>query len=251
MKEDQNNSAGPDEPSTMGEDTAKIKILEEIESLVNIPGIQEYFFRAILEARHIFHDKIKDYELQKVKNESYKKEAGEVSEISNASKKSMTYFFELNRGEDSQDEAGSGWDLDKCKLPPDAKEIKMVLNDFKKKVEEYEIAPHRIQDEPFQLHPDKWFNIRFTKSSPTRVVGFVKEAEDAGEKAREKQKKEAEGKFILKRYGNMRKLATRESRPLEHEEFQEFLQANKEFAEDVYFSINMKRASELGPEIPS
>jgi hypothetical protein len=250
MKEDQNNSTGPDEPSMGDEDTGKIKLLEEIESLAYIPEVHDYFYRALLEARHIFHAKIKDYELQKLKNGPHKKEAEEVPDLENASKKSMTYFFELNRGEDSRNELGSEWELEKCKLPPDAKDIKMVLNDFKTKVEEYEIAPHRIQDEPFQLKShDKWFNIRFTKSSRTRVVGFVKEAEDAREKAKEKQKKEEEKKFVLKSNGNMRKLATKESRPLEQEEFQEFLQNNKEFADDMYFSINMKRASE--PELPN
>jgi hypothetical protein len=244
-----NNSNVPDDPSIGDEDSGKIKILQEIKSLVNIPEVHDYFYRALLEAKHIFHAKIKDYQLQEVENNSYKKEAEEVPDLQSAPIKSMTYFFELNRDEDSTDEAGSGWQLEKCKLPPDAKDIKMVLNEFKKKVEEYEIAPHRIQDEPFQLQPNKWFNIRFTKSSPTRVVGFVKEAEDAREKAKEKQKKEEVKKFVLKRYGNMRKLAIGESRPLGHEEFQEFLQGNKEFAEDLYFSINMKRASD--PELPN
>ena len=67
--------------------------------------------------------------MQKGKNNSYKKEAEEVPDLQSASKKSMTYFFELNRDEDSNDEAGSGGQLDKCKLPLDAKDIKIVLND--------------------------------------------------------------------------------------------------------------------------
>ena len=47
----------------------------------------------------------------------------------------------------------------------------------------------------------------------------------------------------------MRKLATGESKPPDQEEFQKFFQDNKEFADDIYFSINMKRASE--PELPN
>jgi hypothetical protein len=240
MKEDQNNSTGPDDPSAMGVDTAKIKILEEIESLLTIPGVQEYFFRAVLEARHIFHEKIKDYELHEVKNKSGKKEAEDTS------KKNMTYFFEMKKNEDPETSPDSIWVLDKCKLPPDAKDIKMVLNDFKTKVDHYEIAPHRIQDEPFQLQPlDKWFNIRFTKSSPTRVVGFVKEAEEAREKAKEKQKEEEEKRFVIKRNGSMVKLSTSAKRNLEKKEIEELMQDYPEYTDNMVFSIEMKRQSEF------
>lgn len=175
--------------STPSYDTST-KIIEEIQGLLKIPEIREYFFRALLEVRNIFKDEIEDYQHKEVKNKSDENKVEEVPDHPHSLKRSKTYFFEMNKVEDPGSDTGFMWILEKCKFPTDEEAIQMVFNHFKKVVDEYEVAPHRIQVELVEFPPQgKIFHIRFTKSSPTRIVGFVKEAEEVQKKVIEEREK--------------------------------------------------------------
>jgi len=163
--------------STPSYDTST-KIIEEIEGLLKIPEIREYFYRAVLEVRNIFKDEIEDYQPKEVKNKSGENKVGKVPDHPHSLKGSKTYFFEMNKVEDPGSDTGFKWILEKCKFPTDGEAIYTLFNDFINKVDGYEIAPQRIQDELVHLqHQDKWVNIRFTKSSSNRVIGFMKEVQ--------------------------------------------------------------------------
>jgi hypothetical protein len=232
-----------DESTGYWEDTSRIKIIEEIKQLSNIPEIREYFFRALLEARHIFKYKIEAH--RGLKNNPPGIEPEKIPGFSHALK-SKPFFFELSRSKDLEAESGCSWKPDKCNLPPDEEAMKTVFNDFIKKIEEYEIAPHLLQDERVHFQPlNKWFLIRFTKSSPTRVVGFVKEVEEDQEKLKGGQKKEEEKKFVKKVNRSMLKIDPNVTISIKREELEEFLRSNHEFTDDMVFLLNMKRQSEF------
>lgn len=242
----------------LGGDTSRIEMIEEIAILSKIPEIEEHFSMALLKAKQIFKDKIKEFyrlndniesESSKDKPEEMKKE--EIPGLSKAFEKSKTYFFELTRDSDPGSESGFKWKLGKFKLKnkADGKIVSIIFDDFIKNVDHYEVNPQRIQDEILDVPSlNKKFQISFTKSSPARVVGFVKEAKSVEEKPGEKGKKEkAEEKFVVRRNRNMLKLNTTGSKNLEmeKEELEELLQNNPEFMDEMLFSIRMKQEASL------
>ncbi|NIM17360.1 MAG: hypothetical protein GTO45_35590 [Candidatus Aminicenantes bacterium] len=91
--------------------------------------------------------------------------------------KSKTYFFELSRFKAPNREFGK-WELEKIKFEAGKDIVDKIFSNFSEKIDEYEPDPNQIQTEIVDL-PDlgRSFQINFTKSSDTRVVGFVKEIE--------------------------------------------------------------------------
>jgi len=237
----------------LGGDTSRVELIEEIAELSKIPGIEDYFLRALFEAKQIFKDKIREFYRLKdnFESESSKEKPEEVKaemipELSKAFEKSKTYFFELTRIEDQETKSGFRWELGKFKLKnkADGKVVDIIFDDFIKNVDQYEVTPQRIQDEIVDVPSfDKKFQISFTKSSTTRVVGFVKEAKPVEEKPDEKGIEErAKKRLVMRSNRNMLKLSNTWENPLEKEELEELLQYNPEFTENLIFSIRMKRA---------
>jgi hypothetical protein len=243
----------------LGGDTSRVEMIEEIAALSKIPEIEEHFSQVLLKAKQKFKSKIRDFyrlndniesEISKKKPEE-KKEKG-IPELSKAFEKSKTYFFELTRVEDPGKEPGFKWQLGKFKLKTkdDGKVVSIIFDDFIKNVDHYEVTPQRIKDEIVNVPSlDKKFQISFTKSSPTRVVGFVKEVKSIEEKSGEKGKEEkAEEKFVVRRNRNMLKLDTTVRKNLERmekEELEELLKYNQEYTDKLLFSIQVKRACDL------
>lgn len=241
----------------LGGDTSGVEMIEKIAELSKIPEIEEYFSQALLKAKQIFEDKIREFyrlndniegESSKDKAEEMKKEG--IPELSKAFEKSKTYFFELTRIEDHQAESGFKWELGKFKLKnkADGKIVNIIFDDFIKNVDQYEVTPKRIQDKIVEVPSlDKKLQINFTKSSPTRIVGFVKEYREVEEKSGKKGEEEKEEKFVLKRNRNMLKLnlTVRESMEMEKEELEELLKNNPEFMDSMLFSIRMKQEASL------
>lgn len=223
----------------------KTMIIDEIAELAKIPEIEDYFAGVLLEVKKKFRDKINEYRLKEnIKNESptdklEQLEEEEISELSEAFKKNKTYFFELIRVEDPGREPAFRWEVEKFNLKTRAngKIKKIIFDDFIRNVDRYEVTSSRIQDKIVDIpFLDKKIQINFTKSSPTRVVGFVKE-----------YKEKAEEKFVLKRNRNMLKLNTtvRKHQEMGKEELQELLQTNPEFMDSMLFSIRMKQEASL------
>ena len=183
----------------LGGDLSRIEMLEEIANLSKIPEIEDYFSQALLEAKEKFQDKIKECHRLKgnLKTESSKdkpeemKEEG-IPEISKAFEKGKTYFFELTRVEDPGSETRFRWELGRFKLKNKAhvKIMDIIFDDFINHLDQYEVTSHRIQDEIVDVPSlGKRFHICFTKSSLTRMVGFVKEAEEVQERVIEEREK--------------------------------------------------------------
>lgn len=246
------NSKSTDGMPHLGGDTDRIEMIEEIAELSKIPGIKDHFLQVLSGVKQKFQVKIKEYYRLKdnIKSESSKDKPEErkeevIPELSKAFEKSKTYFFELTRAEDPKKEPGIKWELGRFKLKANGKVVSIIFNDFIKNADQYEVTPHRIQDEIVDVPSlDKKFRINFTKSSPTRVVGFVKEYKKVEEKVGEKGKEEAEEKFVVKSNRNMLKLDTSVKKNLEmkKEELVELLQNNPEFMDNMLFSIRIKQA---------
>ena len=182
-----------DDLSKRGHDGDIIKIIGEIAILLEIPEIADYFSQALIKAKNQFHDKIKGHYISNgnIRIESSKikpsEKEREISELSKAFGKNKTYFFEMIRLEDPKTESYN-WELGKFKLNANKKTIHMIFKDFIRKVDELEIVPYRILEEYVYFPPlDKWLQINYTKSSPSRVVGFVKEAEKIEEKLKKEE----------------------------------------------------------------
>jgi hypothetical protein len=238
----------------LGGDTSRVEMIEEIATLSKIPEIKEHFSQALLKAKKIFKNKIREFyrlndntegEPSKDKPEKMKGEV--VHELSKAFEKSKTYFFELTRIDEPGTESGFRWELGKFKLKTkdDGKFVDLIFNDFIEKVDQYKVTPQQIKDEIVEVPSlDKKFQISFTKSSPTRVVGFVKEAKSTEEKPGEKGKEEAEDKFVIKRNKNMLKLNSGRTKTLKmnKKELEELFETNPEYTDNLIFYIETKRA---------
>jgi hypothetical protein len=233
-----------------GGDTARIEMIEEIAELSKIPDIKDHFSQVLSDVKQEFQGKIKEYyRLQENINSGSSKDKPEemkeevFPELSKAFEKSKTYFFELTRIDDPERESGFRWELGKFKLKYNVKIVDLIFNDFVEEVERYKVAPQRIQDKIVDVPSlEKKFQISFTKSSPTRVVGFVKEAKIGDEKQGEKEKEEKE-RFVVRSNRNMLKLSTTGENTLEmeKEELEELLHYNPEFMDNMLFSIRMKQ----------
>lgn len=227
-----------------GDDTAKNEMIKAITELSEIRIIKDFFLQSLSQAREKFEDEIKEF--YRLKDNPDQMEEEGISELSKAFEKNKTYFFEMIRVEDPKREFGVKWSLGRFKLKANGKVVNIILDDFIKNADQYEVNPQRIQEEIVDIPSlNKKFWINFTKSSSSRIVGFVKEYKIVEEKAGEKGKEEKEEeKFVLKKNRNMLKLVTKgkKSLEIEKEELEELLQYNPEFTDDMFFSIRMKQA---------
>ena len=219
-------------------------IIDEIAELAKIPEIEDYFAEVLLDVKKKFRDKIREFYRSKDKLDQMEEE--KISDLSKAFEKNKTYFFELTCIEDPKRESGVKWEFRRFKLKANGKIMNIIFDDFIEKADQYEVAPHRIQEEIVDVPSlTKKFRINFTKSSSTRVVGFVKEYKEVEEKPGEKEKEEkAEQRLVIRSNRNMLKLSAAAEKhwELEKEELKELLQYNPEYTENVIFSIRMKRA---------
>lgn len=156
-------------------DTKRVKIVKEVSDLAHIPEIEEIFIKTLEEAKERYAHKIEEY--QNVKK-SYEKELEE--KVDTGMSKSKSYFFELTRHENPESEEGGNiWELGKFKLNVNGQILDMIFSELISNIDQYETAPNQIQTETVYSTPlNRSFQINFTKSSDTRVVGFVKIIEE-------------------------------------------------------------------------
>ena len=90
--------------------------------------------------------------------------------------KSKAYFFKINQVETKGIETGHKWELKKLKLREEPGIVTMIFSGILEKIDEYETNPNHIQTEIVNLSDlGRSFQISFTKSSDTRVNGFIRE----------------------------------------------------------------------------
>jgi hypothetical protein len=226
----------------LGGDTARIDMVEEIAQLALIPEVREYFQGALTTAMDKFKERINEYRNIKLNVEKESKEKTvskeDLPELPEPLKKSKTYFFELSRVDDS--ESGfSRWEVGKFKMNVGGNVVNMIFNEFIGKIDKYETAPTRIQTEiVYSLPLDKYFQISFTKSSDTRVVGFVKKADKEKVELLEQEKRK---KFVVRTTKNTVIMETQTSWELDWEEFIPDVKNDPEFHDMLYYLL-MKRA---------
>ncbi|NIR06311.1 MAG: hypothetical protein GTN82_12890 [Candidatus Aminicenantes bacterium] len=159
---------------TVGDDTAGLRMVREIEKLAQIPEIEDFFSEVLTEVKKRFPNKIKH--LRKLKANLEAKKEDVISGYSNDLSKSKTYFFQLSRVKDPNREFGHKWELEKIKFKDEKDILNIILSNFLEKIGHYETDPNQIQTEIVDLSDlGRSFQISFTKSSDTRVVGFIKE----------------------------------------------------------------------------
>lgn len=197
------NVKGRQEGEERGSDTARDEIVEEIDDLIRIPEIKKFLSTAVAEAKQKFQDQIQQYQKSRddanLEKDKSQKEKEDTLSILNDLAQNKTFFFEFSRTGDLELESGAAWKLEKCKFKENEKIVNAVFSNFLEKLDQYEIAPNRIQTETVYASSPlgRFFQISFTKTSDSRVVGFVKEIE------REEEKEE---KFVLEDNINLLKV---------------------------------------------
>jgi hypothetical protein len=185
---------GKKDEKKIGGDTGRYKLVKQIDILTQIPEIEEFFSKALEEVKQKHWNIIDQFLSLKSGTD-----AKEKVEVSSSLSKSKSYFFEVSRVEKRGADPGHTWNLEKCKLQADENIVNAIFSGFLKKLDDYEIAPAKIQTEIVKLpESSRAFQINFTKSSDTRVVGFVKEIE--------KEEEVREDDFVLQDNINLLKV---------------------------------------------
>lgn len=186
----QNNHKSASIANITGGDTGRYKLVKEIDELTIIPELETFFASAIKDAKLKYRELISQF----INLESKVSQGFEIE-------KKKSYFFEANRI-DFPGGDGYRWKLEKCKLNAGNALGHSIFSYFLKSLDKIEIAPNRVQTETIDL-PDieRAFQINYTKSSETRVVGYVKETERSAEGSGED--------FVIKDNINVLKMANR------------------------------------------
>jgi hypothetical protein len=218
-------------------DTGRFDIVKEIGELSNIPEVEYYFSQKLTEAKQKFQKKINQYRNLKrnLKNKKEGKKVDEISGFQNGLSKSMSYFFELYRVKDEVCESGHRWELGEFKLKEDGDIVNMIFSEFKRKIDEYKTAPSQIQIKTvYSPILNKSFQISFTKSTDTRVVGFVKKIE------------KDEEAYVVMDNVNLLKV-TKKYKNLNMEEMYakliQWMEEDPEFTKYIFFTFLMMRRS--------
>lgn len=223
----------------MNDKPGKYKIIDEIEELCNIPGIDDFFYRALAEARVKFKDKIHHYRKRVVP--SFK--AGES--------KDKAYFFDLNRVDDPESETGHKWELGEFKLESRQDIIEVILPRFIRKVDDYEILPQQEQNRIISSpNLDKSFKITFMKNNDKRVIGFVEEVEEA-EENKDKYVASKIGEHVVKDKGGMVRVSVKHP-DLYKEDIDKKISSLMEEDENVkndiiFYYLMMQKSKEKSP----
>jgi hypothetical protein len=203
-------------------DTNRIKIAKEISELAHVPAFEGYFESMLEEFKEIHSNEINEY--RKLK-ESLKDKSGEI--IEDGDSRSKSYFFELNRFKDSESESGDQWELGDFKLNVDGQVVNMIFSELIANIDQYEVAPNKIQNKPVYLEPlDKWFQIYFIKNRDNRVSGFVKIIEE---------------NFVKRENSTMLTVNTKSSMSLQKERAVLFMDENPTFCENISFYAEIIR----------
>lgn len=152
----------------MPQEQDRAKKIEEINKLINIPGVEEFFFQALAEAKEKFKEKI----------DNYQKEKGTIPSFKNGLGKDKSYFFELNRVGTPGNKKNYKWVLGKFQLKSRTDLVEMIFSQFIAGIDKYDTMPGKFLSKTVKSpSADKSFEIDFVKNSDHRVVGFVREKE--------------------------------------------------------------------------
>ncbi len=207
----------------MANDTKKEKKIEieEIRELINIPGINDFIFQAVEQAKEKFKAHINQY--QNSRKEPQMETPSRQEEFS----KDKQYHFKLNRTDTPGTETGYRWELTESKLE-NRKDIVMILSEFIKKVDGYEILPLKVQYEIIKsFDKKKFFSISFMKTTESRVTGYVKEVGRNEDKERVSSKNE---RGMIKMRVKSQDLDKKEM----YEKIFQLMEENQEAREDIF-----------------
>lgn len=200
------------------------QLIKEIESLPEISGIDQFLSNAIKEAKMKFKAEIEKYSFKRYP--SFKDGLDE----------NKSYFFELNRSNDSNNKGVDQWELGKFKLKDKPDIVRMIVFEFSKKVNDYETSPGLIQKDTLPSpYGGKSFEISFIKEKE-RVAGFVKVAE---EEAQEETREEDEKNSMIRVPTNYQNLNREEI----YEKIFQMMEESSKIREDIFFYFYMLQKS--------
>lgn len=205
----------------------KAEIIKEINELLKVPEVEEFFLKALKEAKEKFRDAIenrgqKDTALKDDEPEPYNQDGFSKDKL---------YFFELKRVKDEESKAGFRWHPGQLNLKGRKDIEDMIRSEFITRLEGYEVAPGLIQDKiVVSEKTGRAFDINFMKSED-RLVGFIKENKDDNAEA-----------FAIEKNGQMIKVATnyQNVNPEEmYKKIYELMEKNPTVRDDIFFYFYM------------
>lgn len=213
------------------------KTIQGISELLEIPEIMKYFSQALNDAKKEFKDQIERY-----KKKSKEVRSGASKSVGETSKE-ISYFFELLRVTSPRAGTGHTWQLRNLKLPVDNIIKDKIFSDFKEKIDQYPTSNEYHKELVDLTEFGKTFKIIFAKSSNTRVVGFIKEVEEA-----KKKSKNGKEDFVLEDNTDVIKVRRNKSGWSKEEmrgKIIEFMDENPRAIEELFFSFALRKQNKV------
>ena len=225
------NDSKYDNENDPGNDSEIAGMMREIRELLHDPGVKKRFSEVLRQAK------------QELKKPGEKKE-DKIPDSQDTVQRSKSYFFELNKIKEPGFDLSSRWELGSLKLKAGKKIVEEIFSQLRKKIDDCEVAPNKIQSEIVKLPAqDTLFQINFTKSSEKKVSGFIKEIG----KDRKAIGEDTDG-FVVKNNINMLKLATKAKNLDKDDMYARIKQAmkkNPDVIEDIFFYLLMTQKIKL------
>lgn len=150
--------------------------IKEIIELMNIPEFEKLINIKIEELKIILAKKVKLY--YKLKNEfkgSNQEDGLQLFEDGSVDRSKQTYFFELNRIEDSSNKLGYQWILKKIDPEPEADIEEIIPSEVIAIIGRHKTNPTKIEfDEFYSKSLEKKFDIKSIKYNDSRVFGTIR-----------------------------------------------------------------------------
>lgn len=159
------------------DESYRLKMIEDINELINIPDVDTYIFLTIEQAKIKFAEEIKNYHLLKNTFHHSKRGSMVLIEDKDKLKKSQSYYFEMKRIKNKSGKLKYRWTISTIKPKPVPDPEQIIPVEFINSIDFHGVDPDKIETyKRFKSRSlRKIFDIRFTRYSETHVMGSISE----------------------------------------------------------------------------
>ena len=166
------------------DESYRIKMIEDLNELINIPEVDTYIFLTIEQAKIKFAEEIENY--RQLKNSFHQAKRGNMTVVEDKNPPVpvdfpdldvQSYYFELKRIKPKSGKLKYQWLISKVKPKPKESPSEVIPNEFINCVDFHQVDPDKIETyKHFKSRSlKKYFDIRFTRYSDTHVMGSIRE----------------------------------------------------------------------------
>ncbi len=221
------------------DESYRLKMIEDLHELIDIPDVDTYIFLTIEQAKIKFAEEIRGY--RQLKNSFHQVKRGSMVLIEDKkparisqSKNSRSYYFELKRITPKNSKLKHQWVISMIKPKPAEADDRIIPVEFINMIDFHMVDPDKIETyKGFKSRAlKKQFDIRFTRYSKSHVMGSIREnkkesALESGDDAYNDER----GAFKL----NLGQKSMKE----DYMELFCYMEENPEIKEDIFNRFNM------------